>query len=218
MKRLVHIWLRHGNIVLESARDRGVILMDHSESRITVLDIIYNDPDCEEIIDLVKCLVLVDHLFVDGEKVLRTSLYSRRNPGLLHMPLDLFDEALDIGIPFGLPLGDLLHEIVICFRLKVLEGQVIELDLDTGDTKPLRERSIDLHCLTSLLLLLLRSHVLERSHIVETVCKLYDDDPDILCHGEKHFSQVLSLHLDLICIERYLAQLRDTVNELCDFF
>ena len=36
VKRLVHIRLRHGDVIFKTPRDRGVHLMDHAQSRIAV--------------------------------------------------------------------------------------------------------------------------------------------------------------------------------------
>ena len=47
---------------------------------------------------------------------------------------------------------------------------------------------VDFHGLTGFFFLLLRLHVLQRTHIVQTVGQLDQDDTDIFCHGEEHFS------------------------------
>ena len=57
----------------------------------------------------------------------------------------------------------------------------------------------------------LRPHVFQRPHIVQAVCKLYKDDPDILCHGQKQLPQIFCLYLYLIGRVGQLAQLCDTV-------
>ena len=73
MQRLVHIRLRHGDVVLEPARDRRVHLMDHAEGRVAVLDGLHDDADREEIVDLIQGLALVDHFPVDAEEMLGAS-------------------------------------------------------------------------------------------------------------------------------------------------
>jgi len=55
-------------------------------------------------------------------------------------------------------------------------------------TECVSKRRVDLDGLSRLLLLFFRAHILKRPHIVETVRKLDDNDADIFCHGEEHFS------------------------------
>ena len=72
---------------------------------------------------------------------------------------------------------------------------------------------IDLHGLAGFFLLFLRFHVLERSHVMEPVRQLDDDDTDILRHGQEHLPQILGLQLHLIHGPGQLSQLRDAVDK-----
>ena len=61
---------------------------------------------------------------------------------------------------------------------------------------------------------------------MQSVCQLYEDDSDILCHGEKHLAQVLCLHLKPVRIlilrilgavcQMQVLQLRDAIHQMCD--
>ena len=59
MQRLVHILLRHSDIVFKTTRNRLVHFMDHAKCRITVLYRIYHNTNSKKIIDLVQSLVLL---------------------------------------------------------------------------------------------------------------------------------------------------------------
>ena len=59
MQRLVHIRLRHRDIIFKTAGDRFVHLVDHTQSRVTVFYGVHDDADREDIVDLVQRLVLV---------------------------------------------------------------------------------------------------------------------------------------------------------------
>ena len=72
---------------------------------------------------------------------------------------------------------------------------------------------VDFHGLTGFFFLLLRLHVLQRTHIVQTIGQLDQDDTDIFCHGEEHLAQVLCLHLHLVLGPGQLSQLRDAVYQ-----
>jgi len=52
---------------------------------------------------------------------------------------------------------------------------------------------------------------------VKPVCKFDNNHPDILCHGEEHLAQILSLYFKLILGVTELSQLRDAVHEESNF-
>ena len=53
--------------------------------------------------------------------------------------------------------------------------------------------SVRKRLLSGFFALFLGTHVLQSTHIVQTVRQLDQDDPDILCHGEEHLAEVLGL-------------------------
>ena len=213
MQRLVHVRLRHRDVVLETARNRGVHLMDHAERRIAVPYGLHDDADREQIIDLVDGLILVHHLTIDGEEVLHTTADLGIDARLLDMLRDFRDNVFDPGFSRFLLQVNLRREIIVDVRLEVLQRQIIHLDLDLTDTETLCERGIDLKGLTRLLLLLRRRLVLQRAEIMETVGELDDDDTDILRHRHEHLPEILGLHLHLIGVEIELCQLCDAIDE-----
>ena len=146
--------------------------MDHAERRIAVLHGIYNDPDGKQIIDLVDRLVLVFHLLIDTEKVLDPAVDLRLDPRVLYMLAHLIHDRLDVFFPDALTDRDLVDQIIVRLRLQILQRQVIQLDLDLGNTKPLCDRGVNIQRLPCDLLLLLRPHMLQRPHIVQPVCQL----------------------------------------------
>ena len=79
----------------------------------------------------------------------------------------------------------------------------------------MRDGRVDLEGLEGLFLLLLFSHVFERPHVVQTVSKLDDDDPDVLGHGDEHLADVLRLLL-LVGGQRDFTEFGDAVDELGD--
>ena len=52
MQGLIHVLLRHGNIIFETAWDRLIHLMDHTQGRITVFHAVNHNPDRKQVIDL----------------------------------------------------------------------------------------------------------------------------------------------------------------------
>ena len=188
VERLIHIWLRHGNIILKTSRNRRIHLMDHTQSRIAVLHGIHNDPHCKQIINLIHGLILIDHFLINTEEVLNSSVDLCLNVGIFHMVRHFVHNLLNKFFSFRLSCIDLLYKIKENLRLRILKRQVVKLCLNLGNTKPLGNRSVDVHGLLCLFLLLGRRHKLQCPHIMQTVGKLNDNNPDILRHCKKHFS------------------------------
>ena len=213
MDGLVHVRFGDRDIILETAGYRFVHLVDDPESGIAVPHRIHDDADGKEIIDLVKRLVLVDHLLVNGEVMLHPAgnirLYSRT----LYVRPHFLNNVIDKFFPLLLFLIDLVDQLLEYTRLPVLEGQVVQFGLNAGNTEPLSDRSIDIHRLRSLLQLLLPAHVLEGAHVVQPVGKLYDNDAYVPGHGQEHLSQVFRLYFYLLDLIIHLAELCDAVHE-----
>ena len=89
VKRLVHVLLRHGNIVLETARYRLILLMYDTKHCIAVRYGIHQNPDGKEVIYLVDSLVLIDHLLIYTEEMLCPSVYLSLDTGIRNILLDI---------------------------------------------------------------------------------------------------------------------------------
>ena len=59
--------------------------------------------------------------------------------------------------------------------------------------------------------------MLERTHIVQSVSQLDDDDPHILCHSQKHLAVAFQLAF-LFGVAFQLAQFGDAIDQKADFF
>ena len=85
MQRLVHVRLRHGNVIFKPSRNRGIHLVDHAERSIAVLHRVHDDAHRKQVIHLVQRLVLVHHLLVDTEEMLHPSVNLCIDVSILHM-------------------------------------------------------------------------------------------------------------------------------------
>ena len=198
MQRLVHIWFGHCNIVLETSWNWLIHLMDHTKCRITVLHCIYQDTHCKQIVNLINRLILIYHLFIDTEKVFYTAVNLCLNSGFYHMLMHSLDNIPYEFLTDAFTKCYFLNQIIINIWFQIFQGKVIQLYFDLGNTKTLCDRRIDVHRLSCLLLLFLRSHVLKSTHIMKTVCKLDQNNTDILCHGKEHLAKALCLQLYFI--------------------
>ena len=119
VQRLVHIRLRHRNVILETSRNRLIHLMDHTKRCITVLHVLHADPDCKQIIYLIQGLILVHHLFVNTEKVFDTAIDLGFDPRISHVRGYFIHNALHKGFSGPLAERDLLRQLIIHIRLQI---------------------------------------------------------------------------------------------------
>ena len=197
MQGLIHILLRHRDIILEPAGNGLVILMDDTECGIAVHNRFNDYPDRKEIVYLIQSLTLILHLLVDREKVLNTSvdlcIYSRFIDISLYFP----DDGFDICFTLVLLFRDGILQFLVSLGFEIFKRQVIEFNLDPADAEALCYGAVNVECLTSDPYLALGRLVLERTHIVKAVGKFDHYDTDVTCHCIEHLTEVLSLHLKL---------------------
>ena len=76
------------------------------------------------------------------------AVYLCLDTGIRNILLDIVYQTLDIGVALCLSECYLLYQIVICIRIEVLHTKVLELYLYLADTKSLRDRTVDILCLS----------------------------------------------------------------------
>ena len=192
---LIHVRLGHGDIVLEAPGDGLVHLVDGTQDGIAVPDGPDDDADREEVVDLLDGFILVEHLAVDAEQVLDAAVHLALDAGVANMLFDLLGDLLDIALALTLALLHLFHKVIVYVRIEVFEAEVVQFDLDLGDSEPVGDGRIDVQGLLGDALLFFLGHELKGPHIVQAVRQLDQDDPDILGHGQEHLAQVSGLHL-----------------------
>ncbi len=92
-----------------------------------------------------------------------------------------------------------------------MNGDALHLFLNVAHTKPVSDRRVEVHRFQRGLALLFGRTRVKRSHIVQSVGKLYDDDTDILAHRHKYLANILRLLL-LLCVQRHLTYFRNAVH------
>ena len=119
MQGLIHILLRHCNIIFKTTRNRLVHLMNNTKGRITVLHCIHNNTHRKQIIDLIQCLVLIDHLLVNAKEMLNTAIHLCLDTALCHMLTDFFHNGIYKSLTLTALQIDLSGQIIIHFRFQV---------------------------------------------------------------------------------------------------
>ena len=188
VERLIHVRLRHGDVVLETSGNGLIHFMYDPQRCVTVLHRIYNDPDCKQIVDLIQGLILINHLFIDTEEMFDPAVDLGMDPGVIDMLPDLSDNLIDERLTFASLQIDLFHQIIIDFRFQIFQRKIIQFDLYLGNTQPLSDGCVDIHGLPGFFFLFGRGHIFQSPHIVKPVCQFDKNDPDILGHSQEHLS------------------------------
>ena len=187
--------------------------MDNSEHGVAVRHRIHDDPDGDQVINLVKGLMLKDHLPVDRIEMLGPAVDVKMNMLLVQLRAQLIDHLADVLLPFGPLHPDQMDNVVVSVRIQVLQAQILEILLQRINAQPVRKRGIDVQRFPRDGLLAVRRLIAEGIHIVKPVRQLDQHDPDVPAHGEDHFPDAFRLRL-LPVGEVQLVQLGHAVHQL----
>jgi hypothetical protein len=114
-------------------------------------------------------------------------------------------------------LRDQLRERTIVVRLEMLECEVLELPPHLRHTEPVRERRVQVPRFLRDPAALLGREPIERPHVVQTVRQLDQDYANILRDRQEQLAVVLDLPF-LRRVERQVPDLRQSIDDFCDFF
>ena len=212
VQRLVHVLLGGGNIVLEPVGDRAQHIVDNAQNVVALQHGIHNDTHRVNIVDLIKGASLHVHLAVNAVNAFYPSVDLRGDMLLLQPRLNALDNIAEECLPIFFSQRKLLFYFMISHRIKMFERKVLQLLLDTANPQPVCQRSVNFHRFQRLDTLLFRNSVVQGAHIVQPVCQLDNDDPDILCHRQQHFTHIFRL---LLCAAGvwYIGKLCHAVHQ-----
>jgi hypothetical protein len=192
--------------------------VDGAERRVTVADRVDQDPDADQIVDVVEPDVPGDHLLVDRVIVLGAAADRGPDLGLAQVTGDVLDDLLQEHVPARGPLGHQPGDLVVPLGVHGREGQVLQLPLDRVHAEPVGQRGEDLQRLAGLAFLLVPGQVAQCPHVVQPVGQLDHQHPDVAGHGHDHLADGLGLGrvavLDLVQLGHAVDQGRDVLAEV----
>ena len=189
--------------------------MDDAQDGIAVRDRIHDDPDGNQVIDLIKRFLLKDHFPINGIEMFAAAVNIIVNMLLIQALGKLTDNQTDMFLPLLSLHTDQMDDPVVAFGIDILEGEILQLLLDRVYTEAVGQGSIDIQRFPgdgNAAVLRLEA---EGPHIVQTVGQFDQNDPDIPGHGEDHLPEGLRLGF-LPVGEIQLVQLGDAVHEIGD--
>ena len=215
---LVHVELRHRDVVLEPARERVPADVHHPEGRIAVPGGVDQDAQADEVEDVGEVAATDDHLLVDRVVVLRPSGDGGADLGGPQVRGHLLDHLGEELVPAGSGLGDHPDDLVVDLRLHGREGQVLELPLDRVHAQAVGQRGEDVQRLGRDPVLLVGPQVVQRAHVVQPVGQLDHQHPDVSRHRDDHLADGLRLGrlavLDLVELRTAVDQEGDLLTEV----
>ena len=135
MQRLIAIGFRHGNIILEPARNRLPHGMDNAQYPVAVTHGFHQYADSRQIIDFADILFVAQHFLVNAVKMLGTPLDFRLDARLADFLLNLLNSRINKRLPFLTLLLDILDQIIVFFRFQIAQAEVLQFPLDIGNTQ-----------------------------------------------------------------------------------
>ena len=218
VQRLVHVELRHRDVVLESPQHRVPAGVKDAEHRVAVAVLLDQDADADQVVDVVELAAADDHLLVDRVVVLRPAGDRGGDLRLAQVLLDLGDHLGEELVARRRPLGHHSHDLVVDLRVQGGEREVLQLPLDGVHAEPVGQRGVDVEGLAGGALLAAERHVPQRAHVVQPVGELDDEHPDVARHRDDHLADGLRLRgvavLDLVELGDAVDHLRHLLAEL----
>ena len=217
MERLIPIGPRHRKKVLETARDRRPCLVDDADRRVAVPDRRRDHAKRDQVIDLLQRGPLASDFLMDAIGPLDTKF----NPYVgdlclgertLKSTLELLDRAAGRAAP---PLDPGAGR-VIRLGVEVLERQILELVFDLPHSQSVGDGRVDVQGLLPDGQSSPLRHVAERTHVVQPVGQLDENDANVVDHGEQHLAEVFRLSF-LARGEGDGADLGDTFHDMSHF-
>ena len=145
VQRLVHILLGGGNIVLEPVWYWTQHIMDDAKDIVAFQHGIHNDAHRVYVVNLIKRASLDIHFAVDAVNAFYPPVNLRGDMLFLQACLDPLDNVAEKRFPVLFAQGQLLLDLVIGHRIKMLQGEILQLLLDAADPEPMSQGRIDLH-------------------------------------------------------------------------
>src|SRR5665213_447007 len=211
VQRLVEIGPRDGDKILDPSRNGVPLVMDDTQSGVTVLHRIGNDADSQKIVNLIQDDFLALELLEYGVGALHADFDARGNPFAGQVELD---NMLDLVEKRLIPRAGRLEFPQQAFGglgLQIPERQVLQFAPDLSHTQAVGDGRVNVHgFLGDAEALSLRQRT-QSAHVMQAVGQLDQDDADIVDHGQQHLADAFSLAF-LARGQIELAELGDPVD------
>ena len=119
MERLIHVRLRHSDIIFETSRHRLVLGVDDSEHGITITNRIDDNADRHQIVNFIELFFMLHHLVIDRIDVLRSTVHVGIDMHFLKNPVHFRDDRGDECFPFRPFLFHHRDDLIVLLRVDI---------------------------------------------------------------------------------------------------
>ena len=218
VQRLIHVELRHRDVVLEPAGNRVPLGMHRAECGIAVANVLDEDPHRDEVEDLLELALARHHLLIDRPIVLGSPGDCRLDARRLEHLGDLGPDRIEVFLASRCVGADELDDVVVALGIQSGEREVFQLPLDGVHPEAVSQRRVDLQGFLGLANGALAWEVLPRAGVVQPVGELDDEHPDVARHRDDHLADCLGLGgiapRDLVELGHPVDELGDLVAEV----
>ena len=221
MERLIAIGLGLGHPVAQAI---GMAAVNLGQSGINleavahlVISVLRLEDDAysQDVEYLVEGDVLVLHLAPNGVRRLYPLAYLVLKAHVVQNLLDGLCELLKGLVTRDLRGLQLMHDAVVVVGMFELEAEVLKLRLDFVQSETMSQRRVKVLCLACNLILFVSGLRVKRTHVVQAVGNLDEDDAYVFAHRQQQFLEVLGLCRSLLA-EDAAADFRQSVDNLCN--
>ena len=154
---------------------------------------LHDDADGEDVVHLVKGNARAFHLPPDGVDRLGASFDMVADALCVELLPDRGGEAGDELVAFGGALGQFAADVGVLLRFEVFQRDVLQLALDGVESQFVGDLGIEVHALPAFLLLFRFGEHRQRTHHLQAVGQLDEDDARIGGVGDDEVAEVVGL-------------------------
>ena len=189
--------------------------MNRPEGGPAVLVGLDDDPDPDQVVEVVEFLAPHHHLLVDAPEVLWPAGHlggdARRREAFAHRHEHPSEEL----VPLRCATGHHLLDLRVALGMERGEREVLELPLDLLDPEPMSQRGVDVEGLLGGAPLFPLGHDREGPHVVQSVGEFDDQHPPVVGHGDEHLADGRGL-LSFLGVELEPVELGDALDDQSD--
>ena len=185
----------------------------HQSQRVIALPLRGNkNPNGHQIVDVLEGLVPTPHFGINAMEMFRASENFRLDVVGSKFLIKGDSDTVNLLLALLQTQRNLGLNLLVSLRIKRLQAQIFQFQLDPSDPETMGQRRIHFPRLQRDALLFLRRKKLNRAHIIQTVRQFHKDHPDIFGHRKKHLPKIFRL-LNLPAMKTQFTDFRHPIHQ-----
>ena len=217
MQGLVSVGFWDCNVILELAGHRFIQVVHHAQYAVTGIHIVDDNAERVDVEYFRKRPHPIADFFIQAVQMFlpaeQTTLQFLLLYTLQNSRFNLVEDFLAIATR-------LFHRIFqhpVTHRVQRGKTEIFKFQAHLVHAQPIGNGRVNIQCLARNAAALFAAHHTQRSHVVQAIGKLDQDDADIAHHGQHHLAEVFRLCLSL-AFKLDLGELADAIDQFGHFF